>query len=130
MQRPGAGQDSDWTPSGLRVHRLRTKRVRSPAHQDRRAAAAPRGSGCGRIALVPCPARWEDQNAMSTDLTVILEHRPGELARLGEVTGEAGVSVRCLAAFTGDGRWRSASCPGCSPTLMSMSILPTPRSAA
>jgi hypothetical protein len=41
---------------------------------------------------------------MSTDLTVILEHQPGELARLGEVTGEAGVSIRGLAAFTGDGR--------------------------
>jgi len=48
--------------------------------------------------------RWEDQDAMSTDLTVILEHRPGELARLGEVTGEAGVSIRGLAAFTGEGR--------------------------
>ena len=41
---------------------------------------------------------------MSTDLTVILEHRPGELARLGEITGEAGVSIRALAAFTGEGR--------------------------
>jgi hypothetical protein len=41
---------------------------------------------------------------MSTDLTVILEHRPGELARLGEVTGEAGVRIRGLAAFTGEGR--------------------------
>jgi hypothetical protein len=41
---------------------------------------------------------------MSVDLTVILEHRPGELARLGEVTGEAGVSIRGLAAFTGEGR--------------------------
>ncbi len=41
---------------------------------------------------------------MSTDLTVILEHRPGELARLGEVAGEAGVSIRGLAAFTGEGR--------------------------
>jgi hypothetical protein len=50
------------------------------------------------------PARWEDKDAMSADLTVILEHRPGELARLGEVTGEAGVSIRGLAAFTGDGR--------------------------
>ena len=48
--------------------------------------------------------RWEDQEAMSTDLTVILEHRPGELARLGEITGEAGVSIRGLAAFTGEGR--------------------------
>ena len=41
---------------------------------------------------------------MFTDLTVILEHRPGELARLGEVIGEAGVSIRGLAAFTGEGR--------------------------
>ncbi len=48
--------------------------------------------------------RWEDQDAMPTDLTVILEHRPGELARLGEITGEAGVSIRGLAAFTGEGR--------------------------
>ncbi len=41
---------------------------------------------------------------MATDLTVTLEHRPGELARLGEITGEAGVSTRGLAAFTGEGR--------------------------
>jgi hypothetical protein len=41
---------------------------------------------------------------MPTDLTVILEHRPGELARLGEIAGEAGVSIRGLAAFTGEGR--------------------------
>jgi len=41
---------------------------------------------------------------MSVDLTVILEHQPGELARLGEVTGEAGIRVRGLAAFTGEGR--------------------------
>ncbi|HEY4853445.1 MAG TPA: hypothetical protein VII22_21875 [Streptosporangiaceae bacterium] len=41
---------------------------------------------------------------MSVDLTVILEHQPGELARLGEVTGEAGISIRGLAAFTGEGR--------------------------
>lgn len=51
-----------------------------------------------------CRMRWEDQDTMSTDLTVILEHRPGELARLGEVIGEAGVSIRGLAAFTGEGR--------------------------
>ena len=44
------------------------------------------------------------KNAMPTDLTVILEHRPGELARLGEITGEVGVSIRGLAAFTGEGR--------------------------
>jgi len=41
---------------------------------------------------------------MHTDLTVILEHRPGELARLGEVIGETGVRIRGLAGFTGEGR--------------------------
>ena len=41
---------------------------------------------------------------MPTDLTVILQHRPGELARLGEVIGETGVRIRGLAAFTGEGR--------------------------
>lgn len=35
---------------------------------------------------------------------VILDDRPGELARLGEVTGEAGVNIRGLAAFTGEGK--------------------------
>ena len=44
------------------------------------------------------------QDAMPTDLTVILEHRPGELARLAEITGEANVSIHGLAAFTGEGR--------------------------
>ena len=41
---------------------------------------------------------------MPTDLTVILEHRPGELARLAEITGEAGATIHGLAAFTGEGR--------------------------
>jgi hypothetical protein len=41
---------------------------------------------------------------MPTDLTVILDDRPGELARLGEVTGDAGVNIRGLAAFTGEGK--------------------------
>src|SRR5918995_1011690 len=41
---------------------------------------------------------------MPTNLTVILRDRPGELARLGEVTGAAGVNIRGLAAFTGEGR--------------------------
>lgn len=40
---------------------------------------------------------------MPTNLTVILHDRPGELARLGEVTGAAGVNIRGLAAFTGEG---------------------------
>jgi len=41
---------------------------------------------------------------MPTDLTVILQHRPGELARLGEVIGETGARIGGLAAFTGEGR--------------------------
>jgi len=41
---------------------------------------------------------------MPTDLTVILQDRPGELARVGEVAGSAGVSIRGLAAMTGEGR--------------------------
>ena len=41
---------------------------------------------------------------MPTDLTVILHDEPGELARLGEITGAAGVNIRGLAAFTGEGR--------------------------
>jgi hypothetical protein len=38
------------------------------------------------------------------DLTVILQDRPGELARLGQATGQAGVNIQGLAAFTGEGR--------------------------
>jgi hypothetical protein len=41
---------------------------------------------------------------MPVDLMVILKHRPGELARLGEAAGDAGVSIRGLAAFTGEGK--------------------------
>jgi hypothetical protein len=41
---------------------------------------------------------------MPRDLTVILADRPGELARLGELTGTAGVNIRGLAAFTGENR--------------------------
>jgi hypothetical protein len=40
---------------------------------------------------------------MPRDLTVILHDKPGELARIGEVLGEAGVDLRGLAAFTGEG---------------------------
>jgi hypothetical protein len=40
---------------------------------------------------------------MPTDLTVILQDRPGELARLGEIAGAAGVNIEGLAAFTGEG---------------------------
>jgi hypothetical protein len=41
---------------------------------------------------------------MPTNLTVILDDRPGELARLGVTLGDAGVNIRGLAAFTGEGR--------------------------
>jgi hypothetical protein len=42
--------------------------------------------------------------AMATDLTVVMRDTPGELAKLGEVTLAAGVRLRGLAAFTGEGR--------------------------
>jgi hypothetical protein len=41
---------------------------------------------------------------MPKDFTVILADEPGELARLGEVTGVAGANIRGLAAFTGESR--------------------------
>ena len=41
---------------------------------------------------------------MPKDLTVILQDRPGELARLGQATGEAGVNLQGMCAFTGEGR--------------------------
>ncbi|GII58288.1 amino acid-binding protein [Planotetraspora thailandica] len=41
---------------------------------------------------------------MSTDIEVILNDQPGELARLGEVTGESGVNVLGLMALTGEGK--------------------------
>ena len=40
---------------------------------------------------------------MPTDLEVILHDKPGELARVGQVAGSAGVHIRGIAAFTGDG---------------------------
>ena len=41
---------------------------------------------------------------MPVDFTLILDDQPGELARLGEVLGDAGVNIGGLAAFTGEGR--------------------------
>lgn len=41
---------------------------------------------------------------MPTDIVVILNDQPGELARLGRITGEAGVNIQGLAAFTGEGK--------------------------
>lgn len=39
----------------------------------------------------------------ATDLTVVLRDEPGALAQVGEVAVSAGVHLRGLAAFTGDG---------------------------
>jgi hypothetical protein len=41
---------------------------------------------------------------MPKDLMVILQDRPGELARLGQATGEAGANIQGMCAFTGEGR--------------------------
>ena len=41
---------------------------------------------------------------MAYDVTVILDDRPGELARLGEVAGAAGVNIDGFAAVTGEGK--------------------------
>jgi hypothetical protein len=41
---------------------------------------------------------------MAYDVTVILNDTPGELARLGEVAGAAGVNIEGFAAFTGETR--------------------------
>jgi hypothetical protein len=41
---------------------------------------------------------------MPTNLTIVLRDRPGELARIGEATGGAGINILGMAAFTGEGR--------------------------
>ena len=41
---------------------------------------------------------------MATDLTVVLKDEPGQLATLGSATGEAGVNIQGMCAFTGEGR--------------------------
>jgi hypothetical protein len=41
---------------------------------------------------------------MPTDLTVVLTDEPGQLAKLGEATGDAGVNIQGMCAFTGEGR--------------------------
>ena len=40
---------------------------------------------------------------MAKNLTVVLQDRSGELARLGEATGRAGVSIQGMCAMTGEG---------------------------
>jgi hypothetical protein len=39
-----------------------------------------------------------------TDLEIVLTDRPGELGRIGEATGLAGVNILGMCAFTGEGR--------------------------
>jgi len=41
---------------------------------------------------------------MATDLTIVLEDRPGELARVGEVLGGAGINIEGVAASVDGGR--------------------------
>jgi hypothetical protein len=41
---------------------------------------------------------------MPTNLTVILQDQPGELAALGEATGKAGINMLGMSALTGEGR--------------------------
>ena len=41
---------------------------------------------------------------MPIDLTVVLTDEPGELAKLGQATGAAGVNIQGMCAFTGQGR--------------------------
>jgi hypothetical protein len=39
-----------------------------------------------------------------TDLEIVLTDKPGELGRIGEATGQAGVNILGMCAFTGEGR--------------------------
>lgn len=41
---------------------------------------------------------------MTTDLTVILENRPGTLAELGEAVGKAGINIDGMCGFPCEGR--------------------------
>ena len=41
---------------------------------------------------------------MATDFTIILEDRPGELARVGEALGNAGVNIEAVSGVVTDGR--------------------------
>jgi hypothetical protein len=41
---------------------------------------------------------------MATDFEIVLQDRPGELARLGHATGEAGVNIDGMCAMTGEDR--------------------------
>lgn len=41
---------------------------------------------------------------MATDLTVVMDDRPGKLAEIGEATGRAGINIEGICAITGDGK--------------------------
>jgi hypothetical protein len=41
---------------------------------------------------------------MPTDVTVVLQDEPGQLATLGSALGSAGVNINGMCAFTGEGR--------------------------
>jgi hypothetical protein len=41
---------------------------------------------------------------MATDFEIVLEDRPGELARVGEALGDAGVNIEGIAGFGFEGR--------------------------
>lgn len=41
---------------------------------------------------------------MRKDLVIIPDDEPGQLARLGELLGEAGINIEAISAFTGQGR--------------------------
>jgi hypothetical protein len=45
----------------------------------------------------------EEEERMATDLTVVLEDRPGTLAELGEVLGSGGVNIEGLCGSTSGG---------------------------
>ena len=41
---------------------------------------------------------------MPTNITVVLKDEPGQLAKLGEATGRAGINLLGMSALTGEGR--------------------------
>lgn len=104
LRRPSAprpvavADDAPWS-QGLSTGAPGLTRGLSPA-----AWLATARSRSARAALSPPPARGRIGVEMPTDVQVILDDRPGELARLGEATGGAGVNVRGMAAFTGEGK--------------------------
>jgi hypothetical protein len=46
---------------------------------------------------------------MATNITVVLNDEPGQLATLGEATGQAGINLLGMCALTGEGRGADAA---------------------